>query len=72
MNWISGILTSGIPQISDVDPHWLNADPDPQNLVNTDPDPGRIQDNEIPNLISYNLLKVKKKNILKSLPKPFK
>ena len=27
---------------SDVDPHWLYADPDPQNLINADPDPGRI------------------------------
>ena len=26
---------------SDVDPHWLYADPDPQNLMNTDQDPGQ-------------------------------
>ena len=26
--------------ISDVDPNWLYADPDPQNLMNNDPDPG--------------------------------
>ena len=26
---------------SDVDPHWLYADPDPQNLMNADPDPGQ-------------------------------
>ena len=25
---------------SDVDPHSINADPDPQNFVNADPDPG--------------------------------
>ena len=24
---------------SDVDPHRLHADPDPQNLMNADPDP---------------------------------
>ena len=24
---------------SDVDPDWLYADPDPQNLMNMDPDP---------------------------------
>ena len=34
---------------------------DPQNLVNADPDPGRIQDNKITNLISNNLFNVKKK-----------
>ena len=33
---------------SDVDPHWSNADPDP----------GRIQDNKIPNLISNHLDKL--------------
>ena len=26
---------------SDVDPDWLYPDPDPQNLTNTDPDPGQ-------------------------------
>ena len=26
---------------SDVDPNWLYADPDPQNLMNADPDPGK-------------------------------
>ena len=26
---------------SDVDPHRSNADPDPQNLINADPDPGQ-------------------------------
>ena len=24
-----------------LDPHWSKADPDPQNLVNSDPDPGQ-------------------------------
>ena len=27
------------PSNSDVDPHWFYADPDPQNLMNADPDP---------------------------------
>ena len=37
-------------QPSDVDPHW--SYPDPQNLVNADPDPiqGRIQDKKTLNL----------------------
>ena len=26
---------------SDVDPHWSYADPDPQNLINADPDRGQ-------------------------------
>ena len=25
---------------SDLDPYWLYKDPDPQNLMNADPDPG--------------------------------
>ena len=28
---------------SDVDPDWLYADPDPQNLMNADADPVRLQ-----------------------------
>ena len=32
----------------------------------------QIQDNKIINLISANLLKVKKKNIFKSVPNPFR
>ena len=27
---------------SDVVPHWLYADPDPQNLINADPDRGQL------------------------------
>ena len=45
----------------------INADPNPQNLVNANPDPGRIQDNKIPNLISTHLLEVKKKKIFSNL-----
>ena len=39
----------------DVDPHWSYADPDPQNLINMDPDPNqiRIQDNKITKVISF-------------------
>ena len=32
---------------SDVDPDWLYADPNPQNLLNTDPEQVRIQVNQI-------------------------
>ena len=35
----------------------MNADPDPQNLVNADPDPGQ----KITNFISNHILEVKKK-----------
>ena len=55
-----------------MDPHCSNADPDPQNLINAVSDPSRNQDNKITNLISNNLLKVKKKKYFKSLPKPFR
>ena len=51
---------------SDVDTHWSYADPDSQNLVNADPDQGRIQDNKITNFIS----KKKKYLFFKSVPKP--
>ena len=33
--------TMNISIVSDVDPHWLYADPVPQNLINADPDPGQ-------------------------------
>ena len=33
----------------DVDLHWSYADPDQQNLVNADPDPGQIQDKTLLN-----------------------
>jgi len=39
-----GVTTSQAPILipcSDVDPHWSNADPGPQNSVIADPDPGR-------------------------------
>ena len=28
-------------QSSDVDPHWSYADPDPQNMMNAESDPGQ-------------------------------
>ena len=52
---------------SDVDPDRLNSDPDPQNLMNTDPDPVRIQVNKIPKLISKHIFKVKKNFLFLSL-----
>ena len=47
----------------DVDPHWSNADPnpDPHNLVNADPDPGRIQVNKT--YFSKHLLILRSKKI---------
>ena len=53
----------------DVDPDWLNSDPDPQNLMNSDPDrdPVRIQVNKISKLISKHIFKVKKKFLFLSL-----
>ena len=52
---------------SDVDPHWIHK------LMTADPDPDRIQDNKITQLISNDLLKVKKKRIIfKSVPKPYR
>ena len=50
---------------SDVNPHC--ADPDPQNLINADLDPVRIQVNEITKLISTHLLKVERKKMFSNL-----
>ena len=56
---------------SDLDPDWSYADPDPQNLINTDPGPGRIQVNKFPKLISTIFQKSReKKNIFTPAPKP--
>ena len=63
---INLILTGIIHCISDVDPHWPYADPDPQILMNADPDPVRIKGNKITKLISNHRLKV---IIFKSVPK---
>ena len=35
------IKPTKLDRTSDVDPHWSKADPDPQNLVNADPDSGQ-------------------------------
>ena len=47
------------------------ADPDPQNMMNANPDldpgPGRIQVNKITKLSSTHLLKVEKKNYIFNL-----
>ena len=54
---------------SDVDPHRSYADPDPQTLVNADPDPDLDPGQKITKSILNHLLKVKKKkNIFKSVP----
>ena len=52
-------------------PDWLFAGPDPLNLMNVDPDPVRIQVNEITKLISNHIVE-KKKIIFKSVPKLLK
>ena len=51
-----------------MDPDRLYADPDPQNLMNADPDSGQL----ITKLISKYLLKSKKKLIFWSEPKPLR
>ena len=38
--WNKSCYTKREHFISDVDPHWSYADPDPQNLMIVDPDPG--------------------------------
>ena len=41
--YVRSVLSRGYADISDsdVDPDWLYADPDPQNLRNADPDQGQ-------------------------------
>ena len=39
MKWVTTSWAHSI--CSDVDPHLSYADPDPQNLINADPDPGQ-------------------------------
>ena len=34
------VLYYNLQITSDLDPYWLYKDPDPQNLMNADPDPG--------------------------------
>ena len=53
---------------SDVDPHWSYADPDPQNLVNADPDPGWIQDKNHKIYFKQSIKRQEEKNIYKSVP----
>ena len=39
--WMRTHSTDFTDLVSDVDPYWSNADPDPQNLDNANPDPGQ-------------------------------
>ena len=43
------LLSGCLKKYSDVDPDLLYPDPDQQNLMNTDPDPVRIQSIKSPN-----------------------
>ena len=51
-----------------MDPDWLYADMDPQNIMNADPDP--VQVIKITKSILYHSLKVKKNKYVKSVRKP--